>query len=237
MKKAIILAAGSGIRLRKYHSQPKCLLKFGNKKITIIQRLYDILKKKNILDIVIVTGYKSKLIKKHLGKKVRYINYKNYKKNNNLQSLLLAKKEMKGDFLCFFSDLIFDEIIIDKILKKKSDYCLAVDTGKVLESTMRIKKSKNKITDIGNHLSVASGDGNFIGISKFSNKGASLFKKYLIKENKNRKDYYTIVFKKMANDGIIVNFFDCKKYFWKEIDTYKDLCGMKKVIKKKVFKY
>ena len=57
MKKAIILAAGSGIRLRKYHSQPKCLLKFGNKKITIIQRLYDILKKKNILDIVIVVNF------------------------------------------------------------------------------------------------------------------------------------------------------------------------------------
>ena len=30
MKKAIILAAGRGMRLRKYHNKPKCLLKFGN---------------------------------------------------------------------------------------------------------------------------------------------------------------------------------------------------------------
>ena len=237
MKKAIILAAGSGIRLKKHHNQPKCLLKFGNKKISIIQRLYNILKKKNISDIIVVTGYKNQLIKKTLGKKVRYMHFGGYKKNNNLQSLLSVKKEIKGSFLCFFSDLIFDETIIDKILKKKNDYCLVVDTRRVLEGTMRFKKNKNKIIDIGNHLSVANGDGNFIGISKFSNRGALVLKKYLIEEKKNRRDYYTIVFKKMANDGKAVNFFDCKKYFWKEIDTYKDLRDMRKVIKKKTFKY
>ena len=46
--KAIILAAGRGFRIRNYHEKPKCLLTFGNEKITIIERLYKILiKKKN----------------------------------------------------------------------------------------------------------------------------------------------------------------------------------------------
>ena len=46
MKKAIILAAGSGLRIRKYHNKPKALLEFGKNKISIIERLYYILKKK-----------------------------------------------------------------------------------------------------------------------------------------------------------------------------------------------
>ena len=46
MTKAIILATGRGSRIRKYHKKPKGLIQFG-KKITIIERLYKILKKKN----------------------------------------------------------------------------------------------------------------------------------------------------------------------------------------------
>ena len=237
MNKAIILAAGRGRRLKKYHNKPKCLLKFGKQKISIIERLYDILNKKKFSDIVVVTGYKNNQIKNILGNQVRYINFRNYKNTNNLQSLLFAKNEMREGFLCFFSDLIFDETIIDKIIKKKDDFCLVVDTKRILKGTMRFKKYKNQITDMGNHLSVTNGDGNFIGISKFSNRGALVLKKYLIEERKNRKDYYTIVFKKMYNDGKKIDFFDCKKYFWKEIDTYKDLCDMQKIIKKGTFKY
>ena len=38
MKKAIILAAGVGSRIKKYHEKPKALLEFGKNKITIIDR-------------------------------------------------------------------------------------------------------------------------------------------------------------------------------------------------------
>ena len=34
-----------------------------------------------------------------------------------------------------------------------------------------------------------------------------------------------------------VNYIDCRKYFWKEIDSYKDLCSMKKIVQKKIFKF
>ena len=37
--KAIILAAGKGARLKKYHNLPKGLLKFGKNKISILERL------------------------------------------------------------------------------------------------------------------------------------------------------------------------------------------------------
>ena len=37
MKKAIILAAGVGSRIKKYHEKPKALLEFGKNKITLLK--------------------------------------------------------------------------------------------------------------------------------------------------------------------------------------------------------
>mgnify|MGYP002525228999 CR=1 FL=1 len=102
---------------------------------------------------------------------------------------------------------------------------------------MRIKKSAKKINDIGSHILKKKSDGNFIGIAKFSKKGANILKKYLSKEKKNKKDYYTIVFNKMVANGLSINYYDCKGHFWKEIDTIKDFSEMKKILKKKKFKY
>ena len=238
MKKAIILAAGVGSRIRKYHKKPKALLEFGKNKITIVERLYNILKRKNFSNIIIVTGYNHNLIKKKLaGKTIKFIQIKNYKNTNNLQSLFFAKKELNSELLLFFSDLIFEEKIIDNIVDIKKNFVIAIDTSRILEGTMRIKKNKNEIIDIGNHISKRDGHGNFVGISKLTKKGAILLKKYLINEKKNKKDYYTILFKKIAADGFPINYYDCKNLFWKEIDTYKDFCDMKKFINNKRFEY
>ena len=151
--------------------------------------------------------------------------------------MLFAKKQLNSEFLCFFSDLIFEENIVDKLLNIKSDFVLVVDTSKVLRNTMRIIKKKNEIVEIGNQISKKKGHGNFIGIAKFSKKGAILLKRYLIKQKENKKDYYTIVLNKMIANGLSINYYDCKNQFWKEIDTYKDFCDMKKILNSRAFNY
>ena len=40
-----------------------------------------------------------------------------------------------------------------------------------------------------------------------------MLKKYLISHKDNRKDYYTVVFNKMVDDGRIINYLDTKKLF------------------------
>ena len=50
----------------------------------------------------------------------------------------------------------------------------------------------------------------------------NMLKRYLNEEKKNKKDYYTTVFNKMAANGQAINYYDCEGYFWKEIDTVED---------------
>ena len=71
MKRAIILAAGQGSRLKGFFNKPKCLIRLGSSNRTLLERTYENLIKSNINDIQIVTGYKSAEIKRTLKKKVK----------------------------------------------------------------------------------------------------------------------------------------------------------------------
>ena len=141
IKKALILAAGKGTRIRgTTKNKPKCLLRFKDK--TIIEILIEKLRSEGINKITVVTGYQSEKIKKKLKNSVKYINYPNYNKTNNLHTLLYAKKELNEPLLCIFSDLLLSQKIIKKMALSKKDICLAIDTKSKLEGTMRVKKLK-----------------------------------------------------------------------------------------------
>ena len=227
LMKAVILAAGMGSRIRRLSKiKHKCLIKIGKK--TLITRLVDTLREFDIKDILIITGYKSSQIKKEIKKKAKYLYFPHFRYTNNLQTLLYAKKLINGPFICSFSDVYFDQQIIKNLLKNKNDFCLGIDTGKVLKNTMRIIKMDNKITQIGSHIEVSKGNGNFIGIAKFSKNGANKLKKALNHFKENNEDYYTIALEKLIKEKNKISFFDCKSLNWGEIDVYKDYINLKR---------
>ena len=225
---AIILSAGRGSRLKKYLSHPKCLLKIKNGK-TLIERIISMLKQQKIDDIHVVTGFKSKIIKKVLRDKVKYHYFKNYSSCNNLQTLLSVKKLLNKKSLILFSDIIFEEEILNGILKKRQKIVLGITTNKILKNTMRIKIKKNYIRDIGNQIKPNNANGNFIGIAKFSKSSIILLKKYLLRNKLEKKDYYTKAIIDMIQDGIKVSYFITNRFFWKEFDTIKDLGLLKRI--------
>ena len=66
METAVILAAGMGIRIRKYLGEiPKGMIKIDDQ--SILQRSINLLLEKDINKIYIVTGYQSDILKKHIG--------------------------------------------------------------------------------------------------------------------------------------------------------------------------
>lgn len=175
---AIILAAGKGKRLQPLtKSVPKPLMKINNR--TILDRQIQILIKNGITDIIIVTGYKSQLIKKHLEREnLKIIVNRKFKKFNTLYSTWLIKKYIKTDFIFLYGDLIFDEEMISSFLKQKHLASLIIDPNSKNDNhSVIIKNSQIKNINLDRKKEKFSGQ--FIGICKFTGSSVKIFKESL----------------------------------------------------------
>jgi histidinol-phosphate/aromatic aminotransferase/cobyric acid decarboxylase-like protein/choline kinase len=119
---AVILAAGMGKRLGKLTgSDTKCMVEVNG--VKLIDRLLDSISSAGVERIIIVVGYKSDRVIKHVGDSwkgtpVIYVHNDNYDKTNNIFSLFLASSYLeKQATLLFESDLIFDHSIVEKLVK------------------------------------------------------------------------------------------------------------------------
>ena len=203
--KAIILAAGRGTRIPSItKKKPKCLIKVN--KIPILLRQINFLRKLNIKDIIIVKGFKKNQIN---YKNIKYVINKNYKKNEQLESLFCAKKEMKCDLIITFADTIYDFSLLKKIVEfKKGEIILGIDKKWkkrykfrydhpfIQADKVRINKQGN-LLKIGKGLSLKETNAEFLGILKLTKKGCSIFsksfKKLKKKEHTNRMQIHNFI--------------------------------------------
>lgn len=118
---AIILAAGMGKRLKEHTSnQTKCMVKVNG--VALIDRMLNQLDKLGLKRVVIVTGYESDGLMTHINQlkiktKIEYVFNDRYHKTNNIYSLYLARKWLlKDDTILLESDLIFEDIALQKLL-------------------------------------------------------------------------------------------------------------------------
>ena len=120
--KAIILAAGIGNRLGKYsNNKPKGLLEFNKK--SLLQRHIEILKAKNINDIIIVTGFQSQMIVEHLDDSpvsIHYIPNERYTEGSML-SLGCAREILlnESEIILMDADVLYDDEIISRLINSK----------------------------------------------------------------------------------------------------------------------
>lgn len=174
--------------------KPKCLLELAEGK-AIIDHQIEILREVGVEDVIIVVGYLQKMIIKHVGDKARYRIFNDFAKFNNLHTLYSIKDELNDDIVILYSDVVFGKDLLKKCVTSKEDYCLLVHNREVLKDTARVKILNGGIVDIGNHISVEDGDGNFIGIAKYSKDG---IKKLIVEmgkminDPKHFNDYYMV---------------------------------------------
>lgn len=128
----IILAAGMGKRLGDITlDKTKCMVEVNG--VTLIDRMLNLLIKKNIDRIIIVVGYQGKKVIQYIGNnykgvEILYVENPIYDKTNNIYSLYLAKNFLTADdTLLLESDLIFDELILDKVLNDQYPNLAVVD--------------------------------------------------------------------------------------------------------------
>lgn len=129
---AIILAAGMGKRLKDLTMEnTKCMIKVNG--ITLIERMLKQLDSLNLCRIIMVVGYEGKKLKDYVNTlnimtSIEYIENPIYYKTNNIYSLALAKEQLKEDnTLLLESDLIFEDSILEYLIKDERDTLALVD--------------------------------------------------------------------------------------------------------------
>jgi len=239
--KSIIIAAGSGRRIPEFSKIiPKSLIKINKK--SILKRQIDLMTKSKINQIAIVKGFKSNKIQ---YKKIKYFYNKNYKKNEQLDSLFSAKEWFTDDLLITFSDIIYDESIIRKMIKCKQNFTIAVQKNwkkkykkRFDHPTTQADKvliKNNRITNIGKKLSEDKANGEFLGIIKISKKMCNIFinhYKTLKKTKKTEKLQIHHFFRYLIKKNINIKPTYVNGKFM-EIDTYNDFKIAKEMFNEK----
>lgn len=239
--KSIIIAAGSGRRIPEFSKlAPKSLIKINNK--SILKRQIDLLRKSKIKEIGIIKGFKSSMIN---YKNIKYFYNRNYKKNEQLDSLFTAKKWFSDDLIVLFSDIIYEDSILNKIIKSKYDFTIVVQKNwkkkykdrfdHPISQADKVFVKDNKIKDIGKKLSYNKTNGEFLGIFKISKNNCKIIlQEYeLLKKTKKTvklqiHNFFRHLIKKKID--IKPTYVDAK---YMEIDTYNDFKIAKEMFNEK----
>jgi len=239
--KAIILAAGEGTRLRPYTAdKPKCMVEYNDRPLLLTQ--IEILKKSGINDIVVVTGYKSEKIEELNN--VKIIKNSNFNSSNMVYSLFCAEEELdsKSDTLICYSDILYNEEIVNKIIDCREVFCTTIDLNwkslwklrneDFLEDAETLKFDRDGfIVEIGKKPHSESDiEGQYMGIIKVGSDFAEDFKNFyknldedIFLDGKNKDNLYMTSYLQALVDrghklqGVKVS------GGWFEIDTKEDL--------------
>ncbi len=223
--KAIILAAGIGSRLRPYSdNKPKCLVEVQGQPILCHQ--LDMLDACGITEIEIITGYESHKIEKIVGDRARYFDYPDFARTNNLCTLNYRGNLLNADTLVLFADVLIAKSSVERCIKSPHDFDLIIDTSEVRADTMRVILDDGEITDIGSHIPVEKGHGNFVGIAKYSAQGALRLQqelKMMGDRTEFLQSYYTQALPRIAMGPETIQTTNVGTDPWIEIDTVKEL--------------
>ena len=241
--KAIILAAGQGIRLKPLtNDKPKCLVElFGN---SLINHSINTFQKCGISDITIVTGYLSDLLK---IPNVSYVKNENYASTNMVETLFCAREKLDDSVIISYGDIIFEQKILQKLIESKDDISVIVDSDwekywklrfedPLQDAESLIINDQNMIQDIGQKpQSLDEIQGQYIGLMKFQNNGIDKLKFFYDKlKNKSleginplnpnipfEKSYMTDLLQGLINEGNEIKAISINNG-WLELDSLND---------------
>ena len=249
--KAIIIAAGVGSRLGELTKDiPKPLIDVNGK--SILQRQIEIYRKFGVDEIFIVTGYKYEKIK---FPNVTYIHNSEYMNTEQIGSLMKARRQLSGDVIISFGDILFEASILEQLIDAKENFILISepnwkksyeqrsDNPPTQSDFIAIENNeiknffKNSLEINNSHTTVE-----FIGLMKISSRLSDIFVKTYesLETSHNGKFHFASSFMKAK----FIDFFEELRLTgvqihslnvngkWCEIDTIQDLEIAKKLFRK-----
>ncbi len=244
--KAVILAAGMGIRLRPMtESLPKGLIEVNGK--TLLERSLENLKENGIKEVIIVTGFyagsiRDKFGHNYQGLQLKYVHSTEYESTGSMYSLSLLQGLVDDDIVVLESDLLYDKKAIQTILESPyPNVILVADLLNSGDDVYICADENNKLINLGKNISEEEKQkacGALVGITKYS-------KEYLpilfaqaeqdYAQNEKQYHYEECVFS-TTKLGHVVHTQFCNDLNWIEIDNEDDLKRAKEEIYPKIKK-
>ena len=251
MTKAIVIAAGRGRRLMPYTDRmPKCLVPVDERTILRIQ--LDAFRAHGVDDVVIIRGYLGDVLEARrgeLGMPVRFVDNTDWEHNNILESLFFAEQEITGPLLLTYSDIIFTQEVVRRVVAAEGDISLVIDrrfrdiyegrTDHPLpEAEVSDLDERGMVKRVGKRaLPPDAAYGEFIGLAKLSAEGARWFRdawRELRREYAGRETHpfqRAASFRNAYLTDLLQHLIDAGRAvepvaidgMWREIDTVQDL--------------
>ena len=189
----IIPAAGKD---SVFPEQPKSLIRISGKPILRYQ--LENIRKTGLNQIVIIRGHEGKQFDREFSdENLIFCENEQYEEKHSLYSLFCAQEYMERGFVLAYSDILFNEEILRRLIDCDENIVLLVDNSyryhkheidKKLDLVISKKKRSSyyrslqpmglaEITRIGKKIDVDIADYEFIGLAYFSEEGAEILRK------------------------------------------------------------
>ncbi len=235
-KKAIILIAGLGTRLRPLtEKMPKCLVKINGQSILV--NALNHLAENGIIETILVVGYLKEKIKKTIGNtwskmKISYVDNDLYNQTNNSYSLWLAIENLNENVLVLEGDVFFENKLLTNLIQDSRKNLsiveaynpnldgtfVAIDQG---QKILQVIHKKDRPTDF-----TCTDKFKTVNLHKFSrsflqNHLRPTLKKHI--QNQNGTEPIEFILNEIVKNYHNLYAFNVKKEKWFEIDDINDL--------------
>jgi choline kinase len=230
------MAAGVGSRISRHlQGQPKCCVDINGK--PLIRHTFELLKKKGITDIAIVTGYQERYIHQAL-EGFSYIRYFNpfFRVANSISSVWFARDFLTSDDIMIMNgDVFMEEKILDVILQEKRSPLMLSDSTRIEDADYRFTWEGELLKKYGKELTNEQTTGEYVGIGILNSKDVISFKQRVIDavSNEDYNCWWEDIIYRTVEDGQNVYVNDIAGIFWAEVDYIEDYERIKEFMKNK----
>ena len=237
VRRAVILAAGRGDRLQPLTNElPKCLVEVNGE--PLLSRALRALAACGLQEAVIVIGHLGEVIRTRIGDQfagveIHYVDALDYDTTNNIRSLWDARDYFDDDILLLEADVIFDNEVIEALLRQSGSSVAVAPYHSALSGTVVRRDAQAQVVSF--HLGADQRAG-FDPAGSYKTVNISLLRADLLRDqllprldrlidDGQVQEYYERTFRDFVADGSVSDLaaVDISASRWYEIDDQRDL--------------
>ena len=224
MKTAVILTA----RRERDSDIPYPLIPFDGEKC-LIDRTLDILRQLGIVNIIMVTGFKSELFEVYAHEDVIVLKNDDYRFTASMASLTVAKDYIHEDFLLIEGDTFYESKVIECLVKTPHKTCLAITEESGNGDEAFVELNQGFVTKISKDKhQLANFEGELLGVCKIS---YEVYQRMLQKWTSCSNLYMNYEYLLMDCTSVLERpYIMFKNLIWGDVDNQENMLNLKNYI-------